>query len=185
MERRISFHSSSHRHRVGGEESALVDSDQLSVRYQQYKIMKTVLLTGFEAFGNTPVNPAEAVTLALDGTRICDSNIIGRVIPNTFFECIYVVCSAIEEVQPEIVIMMGEYGGRADITVERLAQNFNDSTRYQLKDNRGIAMQGEPTIPEGPVAYRRRSLWIRHSNRLYPRHLCNINPVFSVLGCRF
>ncbi len=50
--------------------------------------------------------------------------------------------------------MMGEYGGRATITVERIAQNFNDSTRYQLHDNRGVSMQGEPTISNGPVAYR-------------------------------
>ena len=30
--------------------------------------MATVLLTGFEAFGNTPINPAESVTRLLDGT---------------------------------------------------------------------------------------------------------------------
>ena len=62
--------------------------------------------------------------------------------------------ASIEEVRPEVVVMMGEYGGRATITVERIAQNFNDSTRYQLQDNRGVSMQGEPTIPDGPVAYR-------------------------------
>ncbi|MCB1805500.1 MAG: pyroglutamyl-peptidase I [Candidatus Competibacteraceae bacterium] len=115
--------------------------------------MQTVLLTGFEAFGNTPVNPAESVTRALDGAHIDDSEVVGVVVPNTFFECIEVVRASIEEVQPEIVIMMGEYGGRAIITVERIAQNFNDSTRYQLQDNRGVSMQGEPTIPNGPLAY--------------------------------
>lgn len=116
--------------------------------------MKKVLLTGFEAFGNTPVNPAESVTKVLNGTHIVDFEVVGIVVPNTFFECIDVVCASIEDVQPEIVIMMGEYGGRAVITVERIAQNFNDSTRYQLQDNRGVSMQGEPTIPNGPVAYR-------------------------------
>ncbi len=49
--------------------------------------------------------------------------------------------------------MMGEYGGRATITVERIAQNLNDSTRYELADNRGCALQDQPTIPGGPVAY--------------------------------
>jgi pyroglutamyl-peptidase len=116
--------------------------------------MTRVLLTGFEAFGNTPVNPAESVTLALDGTHIDDSEVVGIIVPNTFFECIEVVRASIEEVRPEVVIMMGEYGGRATITVERIAQNFNDSTRYRLQDNRGVSMQGEPTIPDGPVAYR-------------------------------
>ena len=49
---------------------------------------------------------------------------------------------------------MGEYGGRAAITVERIAQNLNDSTRYQLSDNHGRSLQDQPTVPGGPVAYR-------------------------------
>ena len=113
----------------------------------------TVLLTGFEAFGNTPVNPAEGVARALGDTRIDDAKVVGLVVPNTFFECIEVVCSAIRELQPEVVVMLGEFGGRATITVERIAQNFNDSTRYQLVDNRGRSMQGEPTVAGGPNAY--------------------------------
>lgn len=116
--------------------------------------MKTVLLTGFEAFGNTPVNPAESVTRALNGIQTGDAEIRGIVVPNNFFESIDVVCNAIADFKPCLVVMMGEYGGRATITVERIAQNFNDSTRYQLEDNRGVALQGELTVPDGPVAYR-------------------------------
>jgi pyroglutamyl-peptidase len=115
--------------------------------------MTTVLLTGFEAFGNTPINPAESVARALDQERVGDAQIVGRVVPNVFFECIDVVCAAIDEMRPEIVVMMGEFGGRATITVERIAQNLNDSTRYRLADNRGRSMQGEPTVVGGPNAY--------------------------------
>ncbi len=115
--------------------------------------MTTVLLTGFEAFGSTPINPAESVATGLDGAQVKGVNILAHIVPNVFFECIDVVCSAIDTIQPELVIMMGEYGGRAAITVERIAQNFNDSTRYQLVDNRGRSMQGEPTVPNGPNAY--------------------------------
>ena len=74
-------------------------------------------------------------------------------VPNNFFESIEVVQEAIKEVQPEIVIMLGEYGGRSMITIERLAHNFNDSTRYGLADNKGVVLQGEPTVPGGPAAY--------------------------------
>lgn len=38
------------------------------------------------------------------------------------------------------------------ITVERVATNYNDATRYGLADNAGTAPQGEPTVPGGPVA---------------------------------
>jgi pyroglutamyl-peptidase len=113
----------------------------------------TVLLTGFEAFGSTPINPAESVATALNGARVKGADILAHIVPNVFFECVDVVCSAIETIRPELVIMMGEYGGRAAITVERIAQNFNDSTRYQLVDNHGRSMQGEPTVPNGPNAY--------------------------------
>ena len=115
--------------------------------------MATILLTGFEAFGNTPVNPAEQVANALDGETIGGAQVVSRIIPNTYFTCIDVVCAAIEELRPETVVMMGEYGGRAMVTVERIAQNLNDCTRYQLCDNEGRAMQGELTAPDGPAAY--------------------------------
>ena len=115
--------------------------------------MTTVLLTGFEAFGHTPINPAEQVARALDGKGLDDSKIVGRIVPNVFFKSIDYVVAAIEEVRPSIVVMMGEYGGRAVITIERIAHNLNDSTRYRLVDNDGCELQGQPTVPGGPVAY--------------------------------
>jgi pyroglutamyl-peptidase len=115
-------------------------------------LSRTVLLTGFEAYGTTPVNPAESVARALDGSNVGDATVVGIVVPNTFFECIDVVAAAIGEHDPELVVMLGEFGGRSSITVERVAHNFNDSTRYGIVDNRGVSMQGEPTVPDGPLA---------------------------------
>jgi len=115
--------------------------------------MRKVLLTGYEAFANTPVNPAEMVARRLDGTEIEGSSIVSLVMPNIFFKSIDHAVKVMEEVQPDVVVMMGEYGGRAMITVERIAQNLNDGTRYQLLDNAGYAMQDELTAPDGPAAY--------------------------------
>jgi pyroglutamyl-peptidase len=115
--------------------------------------MTPILLTGFEAFGHTPINPAEQVARALDNTKIGDSKIVSRIVPNVFFEAIDSVRTAIDEINPSVVVMMGEYGGRAVITIERIAHNLNDSTRYGLVDNNGISLQDEPTIPGGPAAY--------------------------------
>lgn len=115
--------------------------------------MSTILLTGFEAFGNTPVNPAEQVAAHLDGRKVDGAEIVSRIVPNTFFKCIDVVCGAIAEVKPQAVVMMGEYGGRSMVTVERIAQNFNDGARYGLLDNDGVLLQGDLTAPDGPVAY--------------------------------
>ncbi|SMF24093.1 pyroglutamyl-peptidase I Cysteine peptidase. MEROPS family C15 [Tistlia consotensis] len=115
--------------------------------------MSRILVTGFEAFGNTPVNPAELVARRLDGAEIGGAAVVGRILPNTFFTCIEVVRAAIAELRPEAVVMLGEYGGRAMLTVERIAQNLNDCARYRLRDNAGRALQGELTVPGGPVAY--------------------------------
>lgn len=116
--------------------------------------MHTVLLTGFEAFGTTPINPAEQVARHLDGSEISGATINARIIPNTFFKCIEAVKDAIAEIEPDVVVMMGEYGGRAMITVERIAQNLNDGARYGLRDNDGNMLQDVMTVPGGPVAYR-------------------------------
>lgn len=115
--------------------------------------MSTVLVTGFERYGTTPVNPAEGVARALDGESAGDARIVGRVVPSVYWKCIETVKAAIAEVEPGLVILLGEYGGRSMITVERVATNFNDATRYGLADNAGTAPQGEPTVPGGPVAH--------------------------------
>ena len=115
--------------------------------------MPNILLTGFEPFGHTPINPAEGVARTLDGEKIGDWTVVGRVVPNTFFHSIRAVQEAIEELAPDVVVMLGEYGGRAMITVERIAFNRIDATRYRLVDNDGVAPQDQPTAPDGPAAY--------------------------------
>lgn len=115
--------------------------------------MKKVLITGFDAFGNTPINPAQEAVKAIDGRTAGGAKIIGRVVPSLFFKSIEAVKDAINEIEPEIVIMLGEYGGRSMLTVERIAQNLNDSSRYELADNDGVVLRGEPTVSGGPAAY--------------------------------
>lgn len=90
--------------------------------------MRTILLTGFEPYGNTPINPAEQVARMLDGLDVEGVRVVSRVVPNTFFKCVECVTGAIEELRPEAVVMRGEFSGRAMVTVERLAQNLNDGT---------------------------------------------------------
>lgn len=49
--------------------------------------------------------------------------------------------------------MLGEYPGRAMVTVERVAINYNDATRYGLSDEAGFAPQGTKVVEGGPAAY--------------------------------
>ncbi len=116
-------------------------------------IMSRVLLTGFGPYGNTPTNPAEAVAKQLDGETIGGAHVASRIVPCEWFKSIDAAAEGIRETKPEVVIMLGEYGGRAEITVERLAHNLNDSARYALEDNDGVVLQDALTAPDGPVAY--------------------------------
>ena len=115
--------------------------------------MGRILLTGFERFGSTPVNPAQGVAEALDGAEVAGAVVSGLVAPSRWFGCIDAVADAIADVQPEIVVMMGEFGGRSMVTVERIAQNLNDSARYGVADNDGRVLEDDLTAPDGPVAY--------------------------------
>ncbi|WP_329144754.1 pyroglutamyl-peptidase I [Streptomyces sp. NBC_01456] len=115
--------------------------------------MTKVLVSGFERYGATPVNPAQGVAEALDGTELKGAAITGLVAPSRWSDCIDVVADAIDRTAPDLVVMLGEYGGRSMITVERIAQNFNDSARYGVADNSGRVWEGDLTDPDGPVAY--------------------------------
>jgi len=115
--------------------------------------MSTVLVTGFGPYGNTPTNPAQLVAEALDGSRIGGAEVVARIVPCVFFEAIDAAMQAVGEVQPDIVVMLGEFGGRAMLTVERIAQNLNDASRYGLADNAGKAPINERIVPDGPAAH--------------------------------
>ena len=73
--------------------------------------MKKILLTGFEPYGNTPINPAEQVATRLNGQSVEGATVTAQIVPNTFFKCIEAVKEAIEKFQPESVLMLGEFPG--------------------------------------------------------------------------
>lgn len=115
--------------------------------------MKKVLLTGFGDWAGSSANPAKAVADALDGETISGALIKTIIAPSIFNEMIRSVTDEIDRMSPDVVIMMGEFGGRTMITVERLAQNLIDATRYDMGDMTGSRPQDAPVVPGGPVAY--------------------------------
>lgn len=111
------------------------------------------MVTGFEPFGTTPVNPAELVAERLHGTSVDGIRVVGLVVPNTFGVSVDTVREAIERERPRATVMLGEYGGRTMITAERVAVNFEDSARYGLADNAGAVRNGTAIDATAPPAY--------------------------------
>ena len=114
--------------------------------------MTRVLLTGFDAFGGESTNPSQQAVQRLTARPAPeDVHITGISLPVVFGEAIEVMTAAVHEHEPNIVICVGEAGGRAAITPERFAVNLNDAP---FPDNAG-RQPIEATITEdGPVAYR-------------------------------
>ncbi|PEY43876.1 pyroglutamyl-peptidase I [Bacillus cereus] len=112
--------------------------------------MQRVVVTGFEPFGGEEMNPAWEVAKRLDGQVIGDYKIISKQVPTVFHKSLQVLQSYMEEIEPALVICIGQAGGRPDITVERVAINVDDA---RIPDNEGNQPVDAPVVAEGPVAY--------------------------------
>lgn len=108
-----------------------------------------VLLTGFDPFGGESINPAlEAVKLVAD--KIGDVEVVKLEVPTVFYKSIETVDKKIEEVKPDVVLCIGQAGGRFDITPERVAINVNDA---RIKDNEGNQPLEGAIFEDGAPAY--------------------------------
>ncbi|SHH53984.1 pyroglutamyl-peptidase I . Cysteine peptidase. MEROPS family C15 [Clostridium collagenovorans DSM 3089] len=108
-----------------------------------------VLITGFDPFGGEKINPAlEAVKAMKD--NIAGAEIIKLEIPTVFRKSVEKISAAIEAHNPDIVISIGQAGGRFDITPERVAINMDDA---RIKDNDGKQPIDEVIENDGASAY--------------------------------
>lgn len=108
-----------------------------------------ILVTGFDPFGGETVNPAyEAVKLLPD--TIGGAEIIKLEIPTVFSASGPAVEEGIRKYQPDVVLCIGQAGGRASISVEKVAINFVDA---RIPDNNGEQPLDEPLQADGPAAY--------------------------------
>lgn len=110
---------------------------------------RKLLITGFDPFGGAAVNPAwEAVKLLPD--VIGDFELCKLMIPTVFGEAAKIVLEKAEEFQPDIILCIGQAGGRAAVTPERIGVNIRDA---KIPDNAGNQPVGAFVVPEGPAAY--------------------------------
>lgn len=110
-----------------------------------------VLLTGFMPFGKSNINPSyEAVKLVPN--EIMGAKIVKREIPVVFRKGGQAVIDAICKVKPDVVVLVGQAGGRFGINPERVAINVEDCSP-SFPDNEGNSPQDEAIIADGPAAY--------------------------------
>lgn len=108
-----------------------------------------ILVTGFDPFGGEKINPAiESVKRLPD--KILDAEIIKLEIPTVIGKSVDKIREKIKEVEPDVVLSIGQAGGRPDITIERVGINCDDC---RIKDNEGNQPIDEKVVEDGPAAY--------------------------------
>lgn len=108
-----------------------------------------VLITGFDPFGGESINPAyEAVKLMPD--TINGAEIIKLEIPTVYKKSGEVIDAKVEECKPDVVLCIGQAGGRSSITIEKVAINLAEA---RIKDNDGQQPMDAPLEEDGENAY--------------------------------
>ena len=110
---------------------------------------RKILVTGFQPFGGESMNPAwEAVSRLPD--TIGDATVTKVEVPVVFGSGPEAVERAVEEVEPDLVLCVGQAGGRAKITPEFVGINYADA---RIPDNDGCQPVAERIVDGGPDAY--------------------------------
>ena len=111
--------------------------------------MMTILVTGFEPFGGELINPSWEAVRRLN-SHTDDAVIEPLLVPTTYADSIGTVTAAVDRLHPAVVVMVGQAGGRAELSIERVAVNCDDA---QAPDNAGVLREDSPIVPQGPGAY--------------------------------
>jgi pyroglutamyl-peptidase len=109
-----------------------------------------LLLTGFEPFGRSTINPSEQVVRALAAESLDGVSLAPLILPVEREEGPATLLRAVERDQPDAVLCLGEAGRRPAVSVERVAINLLD---YAISDNAGNQLVDEPICSQGPAAY--------------------------------
>ena len=108
-----------------------------------------ILVTGFDPFGGEKVNPALEAVKSLP-SEIHGAEVYWVEIPTVFYKAAEVLETAIVRFQPDAVLCIGQAGGRASLTPERVAINQDDA---RIPDNQGNQPIDTPIRLDGEAAY--------------------------------
>ncbi len=106
--------------------------------------MTRVLVTGFEPFAGSTVNPSLELVDALDDT------VAKAHLPVSYARAGSELRRAVREVEPDVVVCFGQADGRTGVSIERFAHNLDEAS---TTDNDAAAGSGTAIDPAGPAAY--------------------------------
>ena len=108
-----------------------------------------VLVTGFDPFGGEKLNPALEAIKSLP-SEIQGAEVRWLEVPTVFYKSAKILEEEIRIYQPDIVLCIGQAGGRKGLTPERVAINQDDA---RIPDNEGNQPIDLPIRQDGAPAY--------------------------------
>lgn len=111
--------------------------------------MKKLLITGFEPFGGESINPSWEAISRLP-SEIGAYNLTKLQIPVIYGRAAEIVINVADEIFPDVILCIGQAGGRNAITPEMIGINLRYAT---IPDNNGYQPKDEPIIKDGENAY--------------------------------
>ena len=104
--------------------------------------MSKILITGFEAFDKSALNPSAEIVKALKG-----DDLVTAILPVVFGQASSKLKELIELHKPTAVLCLGLAVGRSEITPERIAINLDNA---RIADNAGNQPLEQKIIAGGP-----------------------------------
>lgn len=111
--------------------------------------MKKLLITGFEPFGGEKINPSWEAVSRLP-SEINGYSLKKLLIPVVFGKAAENVINMAEAISPDVILCIGQAGGRDVITPELVGINLRHGS---IPDNSGYQPNDEPIIQNGETAY--------------------------------
>lgn len=113
---------------------------------------RKLLITGFDPFGGANINPAWEAVKALPDV-IGAFTVHKLQIPTVFQKAAALVLEEAARIHPDVILCIGQAGGRSAVTPERIAVNIRDTRIGGIADNEGNLPKGEFVAAAGPAAY--------------------------------
>lgn len=109
-----------------------------------------LLLTGFEPFAGDTRNPSADLVAAIAAEPPPGLALATAILPVAFAHLDAALDAALAAAAPDVVLSLGLAGGRAELSVERVAINLDDA---RIPDNAGDQPLDRPVVAGGPAAY--------------------------------
>ena len=111
--------------------------------------MCKLLITGFDPFGHYQTNPSWEVVKALPD-KIGTFSLTKLMLPNIYGLEARMLLEKAQEIEPDIILMLGMDSGTTKVHIDTVAINIQDAL---MEDNMGRRPWNKPIIENGPAAY--------------------------------